>query len=506
MTLVIERGGETERVHTTDDLLVWWVARATERHAPDPRYPSEHIHSVHAEGDRLYHYGHHFELARILRTPKGTPRLFLLNGDNYSSGSRWGGPSTANRQSRVRSLVQATDIPWLVIPFSAMESGGIKFDTVQVVDSSPERWTTHEHESNERPGNFTVRDYDTGELSDDTAEVDHVPAHHIRDTPARLGTDNVWRWTTRRHHLGDALIRAKLTEQKERPATKREREAYEAQERWTIEWNRLRDEQRQRQDTVAHLAWRLRDGERELADELESARTALTSAQKDVADHELKAPHVDIDIRRTPSRASAEGRIVVRYTERRWSYFLSSFDYNEPWPLYFLCEIPRMSERYGQKYRPKPQTIAQALDDLRPGAVVEAEDAGIEVLRQGDVFAIRTELTTRELTNLAVPGERTRYVESGDGISHRMLPERYEVLRRPSEHVLDTSHKVTEVIITKDGETYARGIMRHEPRETWRSGRPDHKRVVLGDRRTWYRLVKNTVESNRAWSISGGVD
>jgi hypothetical protein len=56
--------------------------------------------------------------------------------------------------------------------------------------------------------------------------------------------------------------------------------------------------------------------------------------------------------------------------------------------------------------------------------------------------------------------------------------------------VLGTNHSVAEGVILKGGAVLGRGIMRHEP-ESWRP--PDHKQVKLGDGKTWYMLVRNTV-------------
>jgi len=70
--------------------------------------------------------------------------------------------------------------------------------------------------------------------------------------------------------------------------------------------------------------------------------------------------------------------------------YLSSFDYNERPPLYFLCEVPA---------RGVPATVEAAVDSLAPRAVHAARLAGKPVERQGDVFFIGTSLTTETLAN-----------------------------------------------------------------------------------------------------------
>ena len=150
------------------------------------------------------------------------------------------------------------------------------------------------------------------------------------------------------------------------------------------------------------------------------------------------------------------------------AYFLSAFDENEPgFGLYFLAQLPDGAY---------PQTVAEAREALKPAAVRFAESVlRKEVLRQGDVFAIPSVLATRDLTG---PSKR-------------------------SEHVLGVNHQVTEV--RKLGSaTFGRGVMRHRPQEWGR--RPEHRALKLGDRKTWYELVKNTVPEGRSWSLGGNVD
>ena len=68
------------------------------------------------------------------------------------------------------------------------------------------------------------------------------------------------------------------------------------------------------------------------------------------------------------------------------SYWLSSFDRQESRPLYFLSQLPRPAD-----------TVDDAIDALAPDSVKTARDMGRTVVRQGDIFAIETTLTTRQL-------------------------------------------------------------------------------------------------------------
>lgn len=161
-------------------------------------------------------------------------------------------------------------------------------------------------------------------------------------------------------------------------------------------------------------------------------------------------------------------RVQSVWEERQGTaLFLSAFDDKEPGQLYFLCQLPADTS---------PATVAEARQALKPAEVVQAEAAGTEVLRQGDVFAVRTGYATRELPG---PSDRSAYV-------------------------LNVNHKVTEVRRDGMGNTYGRGFIKHRPQEFGRQ--PEHVTVQLGDRKTWYLLVKNTVPMGRAWSMGGRVD
>ena len=161
-------------------------------------------------------------------------------------------------------------------------------------------------------------------------------------------------------------------------------------------------------------------------------------------------------------------RIPAKWEHRSGTaYFISAFDENEPgFGLYFMAQLPDDAE---------PTTVAEARECLKPGGVRSAEAQGQHVLRQGDVFGIPVPWPTRDLPG---PSERSAYV-------------------------LGVNHVVTEVR-KRDGLTYGRGYMRHRPQESWRQ--PEHRRVKLGDGRTWHLLVRNTVPDGRSWSMGGDVD
>lgn len=137
----------------------------------------------------------------------------------------------------------------------------------------------------------------------------------------------------------------------------------------------------------------------------------------------------------------------------RNAMFLSGFDHQERVPCYFLSELATMT----------PTTVAEAYESLKPDTVALAEAMGKAVRRQGDIFAVPTELTTRQLTKLGA-------------------------VRTKRGNLLTTNHTASEVAILPSGQTLARGVLRHEPQ--WRA--PDHVRQCL-PKGVWHIILKNTV-------------
>jgi hypothetical protein len=113
-------------------------------------------------------------------------------------------------------------------------------------------------------------------------------------------------------------------------------------------------------------------------------------------------------------------------------------------------------------------TVEDAYDALKPEIVRTAEGAGLEITRQGDIFAVPTELTTREV----------RRIGYGDGRS----------LKRAK--VLETDHSASEVVFAPGGRVYARGCLYHDV-GGWRDS--DHARRRMGNGKAWHLLARNTV-------------
>src|SRR2546422_9683917 len=112
-----------------------------------------------------------------------------------------------------------------------------------------------------------------------------------------------------------------------------------------------------------------------------------------------------------------------------------------------------------------PESLAEALNFLKPKVVREAEARGANVRRQGEWFAIPTKLLTSELM---------RDVERGVAVYRQ-------------RHVLgrDGHHELEEAVIyrggPRKGEGYARGVLKHTNGEH----RSEERRVGKECRSRW---------------------
>ena len=142
----------------------------------------------------------------------------------------------------------------------------------------------------------------------------------------------------------------------------------------------------------------------------------------------------------------------------RFSYFLTGYDLNEPGLSYFFCELPPGAS---------PATIEEAYQALKPRSVVLAEQRGLSVERQGDLFFI--------------PTRKPPTFETFDAFDSTA----YNVHDYVSLH--GTNH-FAKIVATQGTLTYVMGTVVHRP--TGRSR--DHHPLHLGFRH-WWLCVRNTV-------------
>ena len=156
-------------------------------------------------------------------------------------------------------------------------------------------------------------------------------------------------------------------------------------------------------------------------------------------------------------------RATVNY--RRRARYLSSFDYNEPAPLYFLCEVPRAGA----------PTVDGAIDSLAPRAVHAALLTGKEVRRQGDIFLIDTALDRDDLVDRgATFGRFTQW-------SRGAVPRAREITyRAPMSRGRETAHRKRETAHARRlwRDTFRPMALRAECRTVDRSGAREENRAL----------------------------
>lgn len=327
----------------------------------------------------------------------------------------------------------------------------------------------------------------SGALADGTRYAGVMPGRELHEPDE----DGQWRWTTRRHILGESLIEAdvnawrnvtcevcdgdKLTRSPLPTSLPRGRNV-----RWTYGENII-----ERIDVPIPYAGPHNKKWNE-----------WTSIEKDVCLLPLPRMHYDC----STCRGTGKVRQPIK---RRKVKFLSGFDHGEPHLAYFFCEMPKCDAT----------TVAEAYEALKPDVVKLAEQMGRNVVRQGDIFAIETTLTTKELMAeakehgvrhrgkaarlLKLEPAAHRIAEGQEHWNYRRLDKPVPLYREQAlldkkvqaSMLLGTNHQGTEVIHAKDGTIYAKGCMWHVP-----DGRTnDHVRKKLGDGKTWHIICKNRV-------------
>jgi hypothetical protein len=169
--------------------------------------------------------------------------------------------------------------------------------------------------------------------------------------------------------------------------------------------------------------------------------------------------------RTTERQIHTLGDSVLRVKDR---FYLSGVDETGVGNgMYFFAELAT---------KQAPPTLEEAYNTLKPEVVREAEGRELNVLRQGEWFAIPAQVRTSELM---------RDVERG-------------IAAYRQRHVLgkDGHHELEEAVLYKAGErkgqVYARGVLRHT--------KDEHEDLDLGTVR-WYLVVHNVVGAS--YTLSG---
>lgn len=139
-------------------------------------------------------------------------------------------------------------------------------------------------------------------------------------------------------------------------------------------------------------------------------------------------------------------------------FFLSGYDTQEKPPLYFLCRLPHAVG-----------SVEEAYDALMPNSVKTALRQGKTVVRQGDLFAIETDMDDDAL--LAAGGS----IQPGEW----------------SWSLYGTAHTGTRCATFDNGIQAATGHLVHNPELLGEARPPDHSVRKLSGK--WWWIIKNTV-------------
>lgn len=194
--------------------------------------------------------------------------------------------------------------------------------------------------------------------------------------------------------------------------------------------------------------------------------------------------------------------------------YLSAFDEQETTQrMYYLAQLPKEAS---------PTTYREAIEALAPPLVHEAWKKGTLVRRQGDIFAIETNLTDEQVYADAVTRVRREVAlfnmdvaAVARAIANRqplLEPAKGEVRERAdclcgcghkrwigcgqkakqALSIYRTGHTATEVVVTKRG-TFVRGTLYHDPHIEEPGRRTEHMTVPLGTENKWFLCCRNTV-------------
>jgi hypothetical protein len=261
--------------------------------------------NVFVEGDRVYSYGHHFELARPLRDKKGKVHAYLLNGDTYSV-------TTSKHQWSVRNALTGKDT--VIIPYSALEAAGVDRDSIRVLGRLEDRTEVRRHHTETFPEGAKWHTEDVWGRAEGETYSSKVGTRQVLRA-GRAGWTPVieitrhadgsksYDWETNQHRLGESLIRGRVD--------------------WTA---------RKPCQSCHGTGWGI--------------GPTLWRAWIDCPD--------------------CRGNGMHRTRHHRWATFLSGFDHQEARPLYFFCEMPygckaaTVAEAY-EALKPDPVKLAEQM-------------------------------------------------------------------------------------------------------------------------------------------------
>lgn len=496
-----------------DEILARWVHARTPGHADyrKPDYDDSHIRSLRWAGsfpvslEEVQSYGPHFPLAQAIPTSRKDrrTRLWLLNGDRWGGASGFG-MSTSTQQSQIRSLVASTGIESIILPFSAIDAAGIDHASIRVLAQDAESWQTVTHTQATEPdgiewipGHELVPGTGYGTRPNGTyASMEEIPAD------------------IRAYFDDDGSVKAEYVE----PIRKAVHFG-----RTHRDWNAPKP----RRDYATAPIRNRYDGTLEVPPVYRFTGMRPSSDQKRDANGDWYAWERNADnswTRTTHVHTLGQSVFRAAYTgadrKRHWANFLSGVDNTPHGSGYFLVQLPRKAET---------SSVAAAIESLKPPVVVTAESYGIDVKRQGDLFAVPTEYSMRDLrrmgadirqsskasegarntireransdyldalARLGIPSQSWASVTEVQRRNRMTLAETYRDRATREQREFDarmgihlrrelygTRHVGTDIAILPSGVTLARGTIRHTGGQ--------HRYLSLG--KVWHIVARNTV-------------
>lgn len=350
----------------------------------------------------LYSYGSHFPLAHFVSAKQGRSALWVVNGDTWRGG---GWSLTSRHQSETRAAIaQAIEeaaklgkrMQSVIVPFSALNGAQIDLDSIRPV-----------HIRDDRTETFT----NTATMARDYAE--RIANYPPRDYAERLARDVDPRGGAILHDVTIAgALKLKVT-----------RVSDSSGETETIS----RTAKLTRALTFRGMDYSVPvlgncgacEGSGMVGNH--ACTNPRCESGKTITGHGVWCDYdppkckVWLDGSDSPTITDDGTGELVTLTwssDRHWLgdslffatirggkryRFLSSFDYNERAPLYFLAALPRTS---------RAKTVDMAVQDLAPPAVHAAYARGLAVKRQGDIFLIPTPLTNADIAERAIDRAR----------------------------------------------------------------------------------------------------
>jgi hypothetical protein len=344
--------------------------------------------------NEIYSYGHHFPLVRWVPAKRGRGGLFVINGDVWPNR---GWTVTPTHQADTRDVVdlliseaaaRGIKIAKCVIPFTALNGARIDIDSIRPVAVNADTRDVFVHTVTLPPDTFGALpmrpDYGANANAPDSV----VQRREITATVQTTGDAN---------GMARAGVPATDTRQIEVSRTVYFRES-------DYSGGQYRGKRECDPPHVYHGIGRYGEGKgtaqpdgsvvlkwettRHWLGECVFTGTVAAMCRKcrgagvDRSRDDL--PNDWQNDRGRPHCPRCKGRGTIAKRRR----FVSSFDYNEPAPLYFLAALPNAS---------RARSVEWAIDDLAPAAVHAARARGAKVLRQGDIFFVPTSYTDDDI-------------------------------------------------------------------------------------------------------------